>query len=249
MSDSRKHLSRRSLLIGTALGAAAAFVPVSGALAAPSYTGVPQLPNEVSRQDTKFTDKGTAYEIITVQLRNDLAQLYVPHSAKPSLTRPTNLVWFYHANNSRYTALSSAFIWPAQQFVDLGWVSICPDFGAAAATTGSAWTNKEALQAQWDYASWVQYRWKLNASFLRANSGGGSLMTLAYGKGWVPAARGMYLGSATYDMAELYARDPGRIGPAYEAELASSGGVRHPHSTHPHATRRGFRRRPGRARG
>ena len=49
-------------------------------------------------------------------------------------------------------------------------------------------------------------------------------MSLAYGNRAIPAQRGMYLASAAYDMEDLFARDPARIRPPYEDDLAAVGG-------------------------
>lgn len=217
-SDGQGQISRRSILVGAASGVAFALLPMSSALAAPNYGVIPKLPGETQRTETKYTSNGTPYEMIDVNISGDLARLFVPHTAKPSLTKGVAVVWYYHANGSRYTALSSAFIWPAERGVEMGAIAICPDYAGA-----SAWTNSDAIKAQKNAVAWIKSQWYVGLSFLRANSGGGSLMTLAYGNRWIPGQRGMYLASATYDMEDLYDRDPGRIGPAYAADIPTAG--------------------------
>ena len=46
-------------------------------------------------------------------------------------------------------------------------------------------------------------------------------MCYAYGRGMVPAQRGVYLANAAYDVEELYARDPARVGAAYGGDPAA----------------------------
>ncbi|ALJ19087.1 hypothetical protein [Microbacterium sp. No. 7] len=212
-------VSRRTVLTGAVAGTLAALVPISTAAAAPNYSVIPLLAGETRRDDTHVTANGTAYEAIDVSIQGDLARLFIPHSVLPRLSTGVPVVWFYHANGSRYTALSSAFQWPAERLVELGAVCICPDYGGA-----SAWTSSIAIRAQKNAIAYVNGLGRVSVSLLRANSGGGSLMTLAYGNRWLPAQRGMYLASATYDMEDLAIRDRARFEPVYAPDLAAAGG-------------------------
>ncbi|MFC9918997.1 hypothetical protein [Agromyces binzhouensis] len=99
--------------------------------------------------------------------------------------------------------------------VDRGAVCICPNYG------GDQWTSQTAITRQKNASSYMSAIWRVGASFLRADSGGGALMTYVYGNRPVPTARGMYLANAAYDMEDLYQRDPVRIGPPYGNDLAT----------------------------
>ncbi|GAA1982693.1 hypothetical protein [Microbacterium pumilum] len=222
-------LSRRTLLLGSALGAAAAVMPLSSAFAAPSYTAVPLLPYETSRLDTQTTTVGKKkYEEIDVVYKGDTIRLFVPHTAKPFKSSPAvTMVWYYHSNGSTHTSLSNVYKYSAMLAVDKGWVCVCPLYG------GSLWTNNAAAAYQKSAVTYLNSYFNIGTSFLRANSGGGSLLTGAYGTGMVPKAKGIYLANGTYDMEDLYARDPGRIGPVYDndpALVAASNPARLPQS-------------------
>jgi hypothetical protein len=98
---------------------------------------------------------------------------------------------------------------------DRGWVSVCPLYG------GSLWTSDAAITYQYRAKTYMDNYFNIATSFLRCNSGGGSLMTYAYGRKLVPKVKGMYLANGTYDMEDLYARDPARIGPSYNNDAAA----------------------------
>ncbi|TFV64683.1 hypothetical protein E4P41_00080 [Geodermatophilus sp. DF01-2] len=221
--------TRRSLLVGAAAGLVTAAVGVPSAQAAPVYTAVPELPGEVSRSATRTTRLGKVpYEVIDVVWAGDRARLYVPWATPPKATKPGAVVWFYHANGSTHTALDGAFNYPAMLAVDRGAVCVCPNYG------GSLWTSQPALAHQVAWARYVSGVFTVGAAFARANSGGGSLMVYAYAKDMVPALRGIYLANASYDMEDLYARDPGRIGPVYgndPAAVAATNPARLPQSS------------------
>lgn len=221
--------SRRTLLMGSALGAAAALIPLTSAVAAPTYTPVGALPGEVSRLDTQITSVGKKkYEEIDVVYNGDTIRLFVPHTATPSKTAaPVTMVWYYHANGSTHTSLSKVYKWSAMLAIDRGWVCVCPLYG------GSLWTSNAAAAYHKSAVTYLDSTFNIGTSFLRANSGGGSLMTGAYGTRSVPKAKGIYMANATYDMQDLYARDPGRIGPVYNndpALVAASNPARLPQS-------------------
>ncbi|MEV8370927.1 hypothetical protein [Microbacterium sp. NPDC064584] len=213
--DRKGGLSRRSLLIGGAVGAASIFLPTAGAFAAPDYSVIPKLPYEVSRMDTQVSSSGKKkYEVIDILFSGDTTRLFVPHTAKlGKQATALTFVWFYHAFGSTYTAISSAYKWSAMLAVDKGWVSVCPNYG------GDQWVNAKAIWLQGEISRYINSYFNVKASYMRANSGGGSLMSYAYGKRYIPSPKGMYLANATYDMEDLYARDPARVGPAYGGDV------------------------------
>lgn len=209
-SSSRPELTRRATLIGAAAAGLTVAFGAAQAQAAPVYTPIPALPGEVSRTDTRTTRIGKKpFETIDVVWGSDRARLYVPWATPPKARKAGAVVWFYHANGSTHTALDGAYNYPAMLAVDQGAVCICPNYG------GTLWTTQPALTHQANWAKYVSGVFTVGVAFARANSGGGSLMTYAYGKDMVPALRGIYLANATYDMADLAARDPARILPVY----------------------------------
>jgi hypothetical protein len=209
-STSRSAVTRRAVLAGAAAGLAAVATVASPARAAPVYTPIPKLPGEVSRTDTRTTRLGKKpFETVDVVWGGDTARLYVPWATPPKATAKGAVVWFYHSNGSTHTALDGAYNYGAMMAVDQGSVCVCPNFG------GSLWTAQAALQHQANWSKYMSGVFTIGVAFARANSGGGSLMTYAYAKNMVPALRGIYLANGTYDMEELYSRDPGRIGPPY----------------------------------
>lgn len=209
-------LSRRTVILGASAGLVLSAVGTTSASAAPSYSSVPKLPYEVSRTDTRTTRLGKkAYESIDVVVAGDRAKLFVPHSAPPSLKKPAAAIWFYHSNGSTNTSLDGAYRYGAEMLVDRGALAICPDYGGA-----SDWTNATAVKFQKVWARYLPSVWKIATSFARANSGGGALMSWAYGNRLLPYQRGMYLANGTYDMEALYASAPERIGPPYDDDPA-----------------------------
>ncbi len=212
--------SRRAVLAGAATaGLALAALGLPGAVpraaAAPSYSPIPLLPGEISRTDTRITRlKKKPYECIDVSIQGDIARIFVPHTAIPKSKTNFGCVWFYHSNGSTYTSLDGAFKYGAEMAVDEGSICVCPNYG------GSLWTNQTSIQAQVNASLYMNSVWRLGMNFMRANSGGGPLMTYAYGNALVPRTRGIYLANAAYDMEDLYARDPGRIGPVYNNDPA-----------------------------
>jgi hypothetical protein len=200
---------RRRVFIGSSLGLGLSVLAAPGAAAATSP--IPPLPGEVSRT-TRLTPRGVPYDNITVNISGDPAQLFVPHTAIPKQTR-VGVVWYYHANGSTHTSLNGVYRYSAELLVDQGAVCYCPNYG------GSLWTNTESLAYHARAVAYLKAVFNIGVSFLRGNSGGGSLMCWAYGKSLVPAARGMYLANATYDMVDLYTRDPVRIGPVYDNDI------------------------------
>ncbi|WP_336033498.1 hypothetical protein [Geodermatophilus sp. FMUSA9-8] len=221
-------ISRRSVLLGAAAGLAAVAAGTGTAAAAPVYTPIPKLPYEVSRTDTRVSRVGKKnYECIDVVYNGDRARLYVPWATPPKAAQLV-MIWFYHSNGSDHTAMDGAYAYPGMLAVDKGAVCICPDYG------GSLWTTQAALAHQATWATYVRNALRPTVSFARANSGGGPLMTYAYATGMVPAQRGIYLANAAYDMEDLYARDPGRIGPPYgddPALVAATNPARLPQSS------------------
>lgn len=207
-------VSRRAFITGTAaatVGAAAGILGGAGAAnAAPSYTKVPKLPGEITRMDTQFTKAGNPYEVVDVLISGDRTRLFVPHASPPNKYAWVPVIWFYHANGSSYASLSSAFKWAADPAVDYGAISIAPNNGGA-----SEFVSSKAVTAHLNAIAYVNSLWRVYYSFGRANSGGGSLMAWAFGNKLLPRQQGMYLASATYDMLDLFERDPGRIGPPY----------------------------------
>jgi hypothetical protein len=202
--------SRRTVLLGAAAGLAGVAVAARPAQAAPVYTPIPKLPGEVSRTDTRTTRIGKKkFEVIDVVWGKDRARLYVPWATPPKAPKPGAVAWMYHSNGSTHTALDGAYAYPGMLMVDRGAVCVCPNFG------GSTWTTQAALTHQVNWDKYMSGVFNIGVAFARANSGGGSLMTYAYAKDMVRGMRGIYLANATYDMEDLYARDPGRIGPVY----------------------------------
>lgn len=211
--------SRRGILRGAA-GAAgtvvAAAVAAPAASAATSYAVVPKLPGEISRVSNKTSPAtGRKYESIDVSISGDRTRLYVPHSMPPNKTKSATMVWFYHSNGSTYDSLSGIFVDAALLAIDQGWICICPNYA------GSKWTTSPATTAQKRATSYVTSLWTIGASFLRANSGGGALMSWSYGNKLVPNARGMYSASAVWDMEDIYDRDPVRVRPVYNFSKAA----------------------------
>lgn len=228
-ASARPELTRRATLIGAgALGLTAVF-GATRAQAAPVYTPIPKLPGEVSRTDTRTTRIGKKpFETIDVVWGSDRARLYVPWATPPKAPKAGAVVWFYHANGSTHTALDGAYNYPAMLAVDQGAVCICPNYG------GTLWTTQPALTHQANWAKYVSGVFTVGVAFARANSGGGSLMTYAYGKDMVPRLRGIYLANATYDMADLAARSPERILPVYgndPAQVAAGNPASFPQSS------------------
>ncbi|WP_181127424.1 hypothetical protein [Rathayibacter sp. AY1F9] len=210
MSSPARH-SRRLVLTGAALGVGSAFAYAMTASAAPDYSVIPPLPNELGRSDTAISRVGKKpYQIIDVMIGTDRARLFVPHTAVPSQRIGRVVYWYYHANGSTYAALSGAYQYSADQAVDKGVISICPNYG------GSIYTNKRAVAMQVDAVAWFQKTWRIGASFLRSNSGGGALLCWAYGNKLVPEIRGAYHAAGVYDMADMARRDPGRVLPDYD---------------------------------
>ena len=212
-------VSRRAFIASTAavaIGAAAGAIGgAGGAYAVPSYTKVPKLPSEITRMDTQFTKAGNPYEVIDVSISGDRTRLFVPHVSPPNKYAWVPVIWFYHANGSSYASLSSAFKWGADPAVDYGAISIAPNNGGS-----SEFVTPKAVTAHKNAIAYVNSLWRVYYSFGRANSGGGSLMCWAFGNKLLPRPVGMYLGSATYDMMDLYTRDPVRIGPPYGNDAA-----------------------------
>ncbi|MBB3676980.1 hypothetical protein [Modestobacter versicolor] len=208
---SRPGFSRRTVLTGAAAGLAAVAIGSQPAQAAPVYTPIPKLPGEVSRTDTRTTRLGKKpFETIDVVWGTDTARLYVPWATPPKARAKGGVVWFYHSNGSTHTALDGAYNYGAMMAVDQGAVCICPLFGGP-----STWTTQAALTHQVNWSKYVSGVFTVGVAFARANSGGAALMTYAYATNLVPALKGIYLANGTYDMEELYSRDPGRIGPPY----------------------------------
>ncbi|OOB92342.1 hypothetical protein [Rathayibacter sp. VKM Ac-2630] len=206
-------LSRRTVLAGSVAGVGAALAFASPAAAA-NYTAIPKLPGEVSRMETKTSRTGRrSYEVVDVVVAGDRARLFIPHSAKPSLTTGRGFIWYFHARGGNHTALSSAFAYTADQAVDKGMISICPTYG------GSIWTSQRAIDILNAVVKWVTGIWKVDVSFLRANSGGGPLMTWAYGNRLIPDIRGAYLCSGTFDMVEKATRDPATVMQYYNNDM------------------------------
>lgn len=202
--------SRRLVLTGAALGLGSALVYAASASAAPDYSVIPLLPGEIQRSDTVYSRYGRKpYQIIDVSIAGDRTRLFVPHTAPPSATVGQVFYWYYHANGSSYAALSGAFQFTADQAVDDGVISICPNYG------GSIWTSRPAITAQTNAVAWVQKSWRIGASFLRSNSGGGALLCWTYGNRLVPEIRGAYHASGVYDMIAIARTDPTRVLPAY----------------------------------
>lgn len=213
-TGARTGLSRRALLLGATAGLATAAL-AAPAQAAPVYTPIPKLPYEVSRADTRISRIGRKpYEVVDVEYLGDRARLYVPHATPPK-TPQLAVVWFYHSNNSDYTAMDGAYAYPGMLAVDRGAVAICPNYG------GSLWTSQPSLDAHVNWSRYVTNVFKPAISFGRANSGGGPLMTYAYGTRIVPTMRGIYLANAAYDMEDLYLRDPVRVPPVYGNDPAA----------------------------
>lgn len=214
--QAQRGLTRRALLAGAGLGAASAVLPAASAWAA-DYSVVPRLPGEISRLATQTSRLGRkAYEAIDIEFSGDRSRIFVPHGVKPGKNgTPAVVVWFYHSFGTTYEALSAAYLYSAMMCVDRGWVCIGPNFG------GDLWVNTSAIWHQREISRYMSTYFTISHSFLRANSGGGALMAYAYGKRYVPQARGMYLANAAYDMEDLYARDPARVGPAYAGDPAA----------------------------
>ena len=208
-------IGRRALL-GAGLVAAAAGVagaPPARAAGSP----VPTLPGEVSRSPTRTTRVGQVpFETVDVVVGGDTARLHVPWSAALKGSRPGAVLWFYHSNGSDHTVLDSAYSYGSMLAMDRGATSVCPAFGGT-----DPWPTEQALEHQVAWSRWVGQVFSVGRAFARANSGGGPLMCYAYARGMVPAQRGVYLANAAYDVEELYARDPGRVGRAYGGDPAA----------------------------
>ncbi|MET0863814.1 MAG: hypothetical protein ABWZ98_05720, partial [Nakamurella sp.] len=169
---------------------------------------IPKLTGEISRTSA-VTPRGVPYENITVSISGDKAQLFVPHTAIPK-TATVGVIWYYHANGSTYSAMNGAYKYSGELLVDQGAVCFCPNLG------GSLWTNSAAIAYHGRAVAYLKTQFRIGVSFLRGNSGGGSMASYAYGKNLVPAAKGLYLANGTYDMEDLASRDPIRIMPVYD---------------------------------
>lgn len=208
--DPARTIRRRTAVLAASAGVLGALRPGLAA-AAPSYTTIPRLPGEVARTDTRVTRLGKKpYECVDVVVNGDQARLFVPHATPPSLRTANGMTWFYHSNGSTHTSLDGAYKYGAELVVDRDCICICPTFGGP-----STWTTPVAVDRQQDWSRYVTSVWRIAVSFARANSGGGPLMIWAYANRMLPYQRGMYLANAAYDMEDLFARDPGRIGPPY----------------------------------
>lgn len=212
-----RSLSRRAVLLGALGGLAVPLVGIGAgaANAAADYSAVPKLPLEVSRLDTQVSRFGQKYEAIDVNIDGDLTRLFVPHGVKvkPNTTKNA-VVWYYHSTGSTYTALSSAFKWSAEMVLKEGAICVCPNFG------GDQWVNDVAIARQKRASQYMSTVFTIGLAFLRANSGGAALMSYAYGKNLVPAARGMYSASGAINVEDLYAKDASRVGPMYNYDMA-----------------------------
>lgn len=207
MTDTTRGLSRRSLLAASVAGVAATALVATPAHAASAYSVIPKLPGEISRTRTTISRFGKKpYEIIDVKIGSDSTRLFVPHTAVPNKGISVPVVWYYHASGSSYTALSGAYQYSADQLVDQGIVSICPNYGGS-----STYTSSAALAAQVAAVNWVTSLWTVQASFLRSNSGGGALLCWAYANRMLPNIYGAYHSSGVYDLEDTEARDPGRV--------------------------------------
>ncbi len=207
-------VSRRSFVAGgaaTVLGAVAGMLGgASTASAAVEYTKVPKLPGEITRTSNLRTTKGNLYEMIDVSIAGDKTRLYVPHSAPPNKLKWVPVIWFYHATNSSYASLSSAFHYSAMPAVDYGAISVCPDYAGP-----TAWVSPPAVTAQVNAVKYMNSLWRIYYSFARSNSGGGALMCWAFGNNMLPRQQGMYLASSVYDIMESFTQGPTIVGPAY----------------------------------
>ena len=218
-SQSRSGVSRRAFMAGgaaTVLGAAAGVLGGASAANAVEYTKVPKLPGEISRVSNVRTSKGNLYESIDVSIKGDPTRIFVPHAAPPSKLKWVPVVWFYHATNSSYAALSSAFLYGAQPAVDNGAVCVCPDYAGP-----TAWVNAAAVTAQVNAIDYMNSLWRIYYSFARSNSGGGALMCWAFGNKMLPRQQGMYLASSVYDVMESFEQGPTIVGPAYNFNVAA----------------------------
>ncbi|KZX22084.1 hypothetical protein [Rathayibacter tanaceti] len=206
MTDTSRGIPRRILLAGAA-GVAGAALVAPPAAAAANYSVIPRLPGEISRTDTATSRVGRKpYEIVDVVIGTDRARLFVPHTAVPNRGVPVPVVWYYHASGSSYEALSGAYQYSADQLIDQGMVSICPNYGGS-----TAYTNSTALAAQAAAVRYVTGLWSVRASFLRSNSGGGALLCWAYANRLIPNIYGAYHASSVYDLEDTESRDPGRV--------------------------------------
>ncbi|WP_322409930.1 hypothetical protein [Microbacterium invictum] len=165
--------------------------------------------------------------MIDVMVSGDPVRLFVPHTAVPSATGRQGVVWFFHANGSNHTSLSTAFGYVADQLADDGLVSICPNFG------GTTWTGPRALELLRAVVDWANGLWNITASLLRATSAGGALLTWAYGNRLIPAVIGGYTVNGVYDMEERARRLPDDTIDDYNGDwglLAASNPARMPRS-------------------
>lgn len=214
--------SRRAVLTGAVAGALTVPVLSGAALAA---SAIPKLPGEITRT-TRTTKLGRkAYQCVDVAQSGDKARIFVPEVARPGSA--VKVIWFFHSNGSTRTSMDGAYKYGGELAVDKGMICVCPDYA------GSVWTTAPAIRFVSVWSTYVASLWTVTRAYARANSGGGSLMNWSAGNGLLPALRGIYLANATYDMEDLYARDPGRIGPVYgndPAAIAATNPARLPQS-------------------
>ncbi|WP_394554207.1 hypothetical protein ACDF64_06480 [Agromyces sp. MMS24-JH15] len=208
--DSPTGLSRRGFVVGGA--SVAASVAIWTGSAAPAFAAAtPTLPGEKSRKANQTTNVGKKpYDNIEVDIKGDLARIFVPQSVKPGQSTPVPVVWFYHAPQSTHDAMNGGFLWNAEYVVDQGWIAICQTAG------GAAWTNSVAEKAQLDGWAYVNSVFPVRDNLLRATSGGGALACGVYATRAIPKLRGIYLVNGVYDLWATYAYN-GRdaIGPAF----------------------------------
>lgn len=200
------HLSRRSLLVGAAVGAAA--IPFVGGAARAADGPIGRLPGEVARTSV-VSRFGQPYEEVDVDIDGDLTRLFVPHTAvrKPATTLQA-MLWYYHSNASTHTALSTAYKWNAEMALREGAICICPSYG------GNTYVNDEAITRQKRVVKWVNNVFPIGLSFARANSGGAALMAFAYARNLLPRQRGFYSANGLLNLIETATKEEalGRTG-------------------------------------
>lgn len=214
MPGASRH-SRRLVLTGAALGLGSALVHAVSASAAPDYSAIPPLPDEPgcgatvlacgpeALPDHRRLDQGRSHPPVRAALRGSVAA----HRSRSALVLPRQ--------RQLVRGALGAFQYAADQAVDEGVISICPQYG------GSVWVSRAAVTAHTNAAAWVQKSWRIGASFLRSNSGGGALLCWVYGNRLLPEIRGAYHASGVYDMSEAARRDPLRVLPAYDDDSAA----------------------------
>ncbi|WP_297366260.1 hypothetical protein [Cryobacterium sp.] len=155
-----------------------------------------KLPYEVSR--TANVTTGSAgrklYDNILVNIKGDLARIFLPQAVVRGQKTAVGAVWFFHGGGSSQDALNGGFKYPAELVVDKGAIAICINAG------GNQYTNDQAKTAQVNAWNYLSALFPVRMNFLRATSAGGALACYTYARKLIPYIKGLYMVNALYDL-------------------------------------------------